>query len=600
MHFGCKERAARCARFALQFDFMETASPLLIFDFGGRRRRFANPVRVIVATRAEEVRPALREAERAAQRGLYAAGFVAYEAAPAFDPALAVRGAGPLPLAWFGLFERPLPAPPDEAPGAFEVSAWLPSVERAAYDAAVERVRAAIGRGETYQANYTLRLRAQFRGDDLAFYEQLHAAQRAGYCAYLRLGRQRILSASPELFFQWRDGQIVTRPMKGTARRGRWLEEDEARAAALLASEKERAENLMIVDLLRNDVGRVAAVGSVGVPQLFAAERYPTVWQLTSTVSARTRPGVTLENVFAALFPCGSVTGAPKVNTMRLLAALEDSPRGAYCGAIGLVEPGGAATFSVAIRTVQLDAATGAAEYGVGGGITWDSTPAAEYAEAQAKAALLTMRWPPFELLETMRLDAGRYDLLERHLARLAASARFFGYACDLGRIRAALEAHAREHGPAARRVRLLLADDGSARVESAALTPLPPGPLHVAIASAPVFSDDRFLFHKTTRREVYEQRKADAPDCFDVLLWNERGELTEFTIGNLVLELDGRRYTPPIDCGLLAGTMRAELLERGEVADRVLLRDDLRRATDVWLVNSVRGWVRVALANDT
>jgi para-aminobenzoate synthetase/4-amino-4-deoxychorismate lyase len=248
---------------------------------------------------------------------------------------------------------------------------------------------------------------------------------------------------------------------------------------------------------------------------------------------------------------------------------------------------------------MQLDAATGAAEYGVGGGITWDSTPAAEYAEAQAKAALLTTRWPSFELLETMRLDAGRYGLLERHLARLAASARYFGYACDLGRIRAALDAHARERG-GAWRVRLLLADDGAPRVESAPLTPLPPGPQHVAIASAPVSSDDRFLFHKTTRREVYEQRKADAPNHFDVLLWNERGELTEFTIGNLVLELDGRRYTPPLDCGLLAGTLRAELLERGEVAERVLLREDLGRATDVWLVNSVRGWVQVALANDT
>jgi para-aminobenzoate synthetase/4-amino-4-deoxychorismate lyase len=579
---------------------MDAASPLLIFDFDGRRRSFADPAGVIVATRLEDVRPALREAERAARSGLYAAGFVAYEAAPAFDAALAVRPPGSLPLAWFGLFEAPLAEHHDAAPGPFSASEWRPSVGRAAYDAAVERVRAAIGRGETYQANYTLRLRARFSGDDLAFYEQLRAAQRARYCAYLRLGRQRILSASPELFFQWRGGEIVTRPMKGTARRGRWPEEDDARAAALLASEKERAENLMIVDLLRNDVGRVAITGSVAVPQLFAAERYPTVWQLTSTVAARTRPGTTLEDVFAALFPCGSVTGAPKVNTMRLLATLEDSPRGVYCGAIGLLEPGGAATFSVAIRTVQLHAATGAAEYGVGGGITWDSTPAGEYAETQAKAALLATRWPAFELLETLRLGAGGYALLDRHLARLAGSARFFGYRCDLDAARALLDAHAREHAHQERRVRLLLAEDGAARVESAPLDALPPEPLPVALAHAPVSSENRFLFHKTTLREAHDERRADAPGAFDVLLWNEHGELTEFTIGNLVLELGGRRFTPPRACGLLAGTMRAELLERGEVAERVLRPEDLARATSMWLINSVRGWVPVALAADT
>ncbi|MBC8077362.1 MAG: bifunctional anthranilate synthase component I family protein/class IV aminotransferase, partial [Chloroflexales bacterium] len=436
-----------------------------------------------------------------------------------------------------------------------------------------------------------------FAGDALALYRQLSTAQPADYRAYLDNGDYRILSLSPELFFGWDGDQIMTRPMKGTARRGRWLAEDEARAAALLASEKERAENLMIVDLLRNDIGRVAEIGSVRVPQLFAAERYPTVWQLTSTVSARTRPATTLEDVFAALFPCGSVTGAPKVSTMRLIAALEDTPRGVYCGAIGLIEPGGAATFNVAIRTVQLDAATGAANYGVGGGITWDSTAAGEYAEVRAKAALLGTRWPTFALLETLRLEGGRYTLLDRHLARLADSARYFDFQFDIKDARAALDVHAGEHAHEVRRVRLLLAQGGAVRVESAPLQPLPPEPLPVALTHTPVSSDDRFLFHKTTQRATYDALRANAPDAFDVLLWNERGELTEFTIGNLVLELEGRRYTPPLSSGLLAGTMRAELLETGQIAERVLLREDLARATGVWLVNSVRGWMRVQLA---
>jgi para-aminobenzoate synthetase/4-amino-4-deoxychorismate lyase len=350
----------------------------------------------------------------------------------------------------------------------------------------------------------------------------------------------------------------------------------------------------MIVDLLRNDLGRVAETGAVKVEELFRVERYPTVLQMTSTVAATLREGVTLEELFAALFPCGSVTGAPKVSTSRFIAALEDSPRGVYCGAVGFVAPGGDAAFNVAIRTVVIDKETGEAVYGVGGGVTWDSTPGGEHAEALAKAKLLTEEAPDFELLETMRLDESGYRLLEEHLARLEASAEYFDIPVNVADVREALALHAESHPNVPRRVRLLISTDGRARVESEPLAELPDGSLRVALAFTPVKKSDRFLCHKTTRRGTYEARRAERPGVFDVLLWNEEGELTEFTNGNVVVELDGRRWTPPRACGLLAGTFRAELLRRGEVAERVLSKEDLARATRVWFINGVRGWVEV------
>ncbi|HEX6184914.1 MAG TPA: aminodeoxychorismate synthase component I [Pyrinomonadaceae bacterium] len=574
---------------AVVLDFKDDCGP-------GGRLRFTRPSEVVSARSLEEVRPALARVERAAERGLYAAGFVAYEAAPAFDRALRVRpGVPDLPLVWFGIFERPSEGEHAGA-GEFRISDWAPSIGRPEYVRDVEAVRAAIARGDTYQVNYTLRLRARFEGDDFAFYERLLAAQRTRFGAYVNAGRFRVLSASPELFFRRRGRRVETRPMKGTAARGRWREEDASVSARLAASEKNRAENLMIVDLLRNDLGRVAETGTVSVEELFNVERYPTVFQMTSTVAATLREGATLEDLFAALFPCGSVTGAPKVSTSRIIASLESEPRGVYCGAVGFVAPGGDAAFNVAIRTVVLDALTGEAVYGVGGGVTWDSTAGGEYAEALDKARLLAEGAPDFELLETLRLDESGYHLLEEHLTRLEASAEYFGFDVSAGDVREALRRHAEEHiACGARRVRLLVAADGRARVESEPLDETPPAPRHVALALTPIDSSDRFLYHKTTRRGVYDARRAERPGLFDVLLWNERGELTEFTNGNLVVELDGERLTPPREAGLLAGTFRAELLRRGRVAERVLTREDLSRATRVWFVNGVRGWVEVS-----
>ena len=577
----------------------ERDDTLLVFDFADEdgtphRACFTNPERVIVARALEEVRPALREVQGAVASGYYAGGYVAYEAAPAFDRALVVREGKGAPLLWFGIFRAPEDSCMMEASGEFCPSGWEPSVDFRTYEKCVAAAREAIARGDTYQLNYTIRLRAAFEGDDLAFYERLASRQCAGYSAYLRTGPRRILSASPELFFRWRGDEIVTRPMKGTAPRGRWLEEDERIAGLLASSEKDRAENVMIVDLLRNDLGRIARVGTVRPAKLFRVERYPTVFQMTSTVSARTREGISLEDVFDALFPCGSVTGAPKVSTMRLIAELEDSPRDVYCGSVGLLKPGGDVIFNVAIRTVVVDVETCEAEYGVGGGITWDSTAGGEYAEVLTKAELLTADWPGFCLLETLRLENGTYALLERHLSRMEESARYFDFSFSADSIRRALASHAEAFPDEPRRVRLLVSGDGEVSVESSALAPLTPGEHLVALAASPVSSAERFLYHKTTHRAVYERHRAERPWAFDVLLWNEEGEVTEFTNGNVVVELDGELLTPPRECGLLAGTMRAELLARGEIKERVIAVSELSRAARLWFINGVRGWVPV------
>lgn len=570
--------------------------PSAVLDFHGRRGArtfFTNPREIITASDVGEVRAALREVERAARAGLYAVGFVAYEAAPAFDRALVVREAA-TPLAWFGLFDAPAREGPGGVGSGYSISEWKPSETRDAYERNVREVREAIARGDTYQANYTFRLRARFRGDAFAFYGRLRAAQPTRFGAYLDTGRFKILSASPELFFRRRGSRILTRPMKGTAARGRWSEEDEAACRALAHSEKNRAENIMIVDLLRNDLGRVAQVRTVRASSLFKIERHPTVFQMTSVVGARLRGCATLEEIFVALFPCGSVTGAPKVSTTRLISRLESSPRGVYCGAVGIVEPGGDATFNVPIRTVVVDSVEGTAEYGTGGGVTWDSTPGGEYEEALEKARLLTEDPSDFELLETLRLEGGRYHLLEEHVARLKASARYFDFRVSEESAREALAGHASARArQTPRRVRLLVSREGCVRVESLELGETR-GAQTVALARTPVDRRERFLYHKTTRRGVYESRLAERPGVFDVLLWNEQGELTEFTNGNVVLEIGGRRWTPPRDCGLLAGTLRESLLREREISERVLTKEDLARASRVWLINGVRGWVEV------
>ncbi|WP_139488234.1 aminodeoxychorismate synthase component I [Brevibacillus dissolubilis] len=591
---------------------------MLLFEFHDPNDKqqpylFREPLEIITAMTVGEVRPALRRVQEAVGRGFYAAGYLAYEAAPAFDPAYQVVTSEGRPLLWFGIYRQPERGWPTDSPEivqedapahmaqkgtGYTISDWRPDISVGQYQSGIAAIKEAIARGDTYQVNYTLRMRARFSGDDLAFYKRLSGLQRGSYAAYLDTGRYRILSASPELFFRWdrENMTITTKPMKGTAKRGRWVQEDLARRDELAASEKNQAENLMIVDLLRNDLGRIAEIGSVQVDKLFEIERYPTVYQMTSTITARTRPEVTLEDVFAALFPCGSITGAPKISTMEVISELEQTPRHVYCGTIGYLTPAGQAVFNIPIRTVLIDTETGEAEYGAGGGVTWDSTSEDEYAEILTKAALLTAEHEPFDLLETIRLEDGAYTLLEHHLERLAQSADYFGISFDRQAVLDALAEHAGQVPRGLYRVRLLLTQSGEIQVESYPFQPMPDTVQKVALATEPINSNSRFLYHKTTNRSLYEKARGSRTDIMDVLLINEKGELTEFTIGNLVVELDGVNYTPPIESGLLPGTFRAELLAQDQIHERKLTVKDLEQASRIWLINSLREWVPVSV----
>lgn len=562
----------------------------------GRWLRFESPCAVITARTTGEVVPALRRIEELVNhRRWHAAGFISYEAAGALDGALTTHAAGDFPLVWFGLYEKPEAFSLPEADArAYALGDFLPTVDPHAYTQAIQRIQAYIHAGDTYQVNYTLRLRARFAGDAWHLFLALAHAQPSGYAAFIDTGRFAVCSASPELFFLLEGRRLVCKPMKGTAQRGRTTAEDAALAAWLQQSEKNRAENLMIVDMIRNDLGRVADVGSVRVPALFEIERHPTLWQMTSTVTADC--GRSWVEILAALFPCASITGAPKIRTAAIIRELEPHARHLYTGSIGWLAPERRAQFSVAIRTALVDRQSGQAEYGAGGGIVIDSVPEEEYAEALLKARIFTETPEAFSLLETMRWSPEEdYFLLAWHLQRLTDSAGYFDFPVDLPRVRMRLSEAAQSFGAEARRVRLLVHRDGSEEIQS---EPLRTGtrPLRVRVARNPVRASDVFLYHKTTRRRVYEQARADFADCDDVLLWNERGELTESCIANLVVELEGERVTPPVASGLLPGTFRAWLLQQGAIRERVLLRSDLGRCTGIFLVNSVRKWQEAVL----
>jgi para-aminobenzoate synthetase/4-amino-4-deoxychorismate lyase len=548
-----------------------------------------------MANTIEDVIPCFQLIQEAVENGYYAAGFLSYESAAAIDSAYKVKDGGTLPLLWFGVFQEPMQQAL-KGTGTYELTEWKPSVSMDEYTQSILYIKQSIESGDTYQTNYTIRLNSYFQGDDLAFFEKLKRAQASNYCAYINTGEHSILSASPELFFHLEDDKITTRPMKGTTKRGKSVAEDEANASWLYHSEKNRAENLMIVDLLRNDLGIIAEPGSVSVPKLFEIEQYPTVHQMTSTITAKVSDDFKLVDLFKALFPCGSITGAPKISTMNIIADLETTPREVYCGAIGFVTPNKEAIFNVPIRTVLIEHHSGRATYGVGGGITWDSTTEGEYQEILAKASLLEENRPPFHLLESLLLDNGNYFLLEEHLDRLKNSAQYFGFPYHAENVKKALHDFSVQHNNVKLKVRLLLGIDRGISIEGSLLSQ-PGAELKVILSDQPIEKENPFFYHKTTNREIYSQFYRKKPsDVFDVLLWNENGELTEFTNGNVVLEIDGLFWTPPVNSGLLAGTFREDLLKNGEIREKTLTVVDLQQSTKIWFINSVRKWLEVKL----
>ena len=561
---------------------------------------FTEPVDVLIASRVEDIRSVFDSVEERVNReGLIAAGFVSYEAAPAFDASFATRPPGQLPLAAFGLYRRrePLATLPfrDGAERGGRLR-WQLDTTRDVYRSNIDDIKRQIALGNTYQVNYSIRQRADGLTDPRRFF--CDVAADAPFAAYLDCGDRVIVSASPELFFELNGDRLVCRPMKGTAARGMTTAEDERIRDALRRSTKDRAENVMIADMVRNDVGRVADAGSVRASSLFDLEKYRTVWQMTSTVEATTHAPVT--EIFRALFPSASITGAPKVASMRLIAGIETSPREVYTGCIGFIGPDRHCRFSVAIRTAIVDQGTGTATYGIGGGIVWDSDPDAEYEECLSKATVLDSAGDggEFELLETMmwtRRDG--YRLLDEHLERLTDSARYFDFTCNRLRIETELRAYLEQLGGFAHVIRLLLRRDGTIRLE----TREPPQHdadtlLRLRLAPEPVDLRNPFLYHKTTKRAHYDRALSAAGDCDDALLWNERGEITEATIANVIVRIEDGLYTPPVSSGLLNGTLRRNLLAQGKIAERVVRIDELPAIADLYLVNSVRGWRRAVI----
>ena len=524
--------------------------------------------------------------------GSYAAGFISYDAA-------SDRAAADFPLGWFGRFSSVERIEPDEIvrilpdPAGAVVGAPVPAINYDAYEAAITRILEHIHVGNIYQANLTFNASVAVHGHPLALYARLRRHARAGYGGIAFTGSHWLLSFSPELFFSLRSGTLMARPMKGTATRSADPAEDARQAQALASDPKQRAENLMIVDLLRNDLSRVAVPGSVRVPALFRVESYPTVHQMVSDISATLAPSKRLSDVLAALFPCGSITGAPKIRAMQIISETEVAPRGAYTGAMGYLGPDGSAAFNVLIRTLALRDGAESAILGLGSGITADSKPSDEWQECLAKGEFIRVATPDFDLIETMRFEpASGIAFLERHLARLGASAHALGFSFDRHAARNRLQ-HAtfRQDQPA--KLRLRLSPRGATAVEVLPLPDAAEEPVTVTVAPLPVRNDDVRLRHKTTDRYFYDRARLDA-GSFDVIFVTEDGQLSEGSFTNVFVKRDGRLLTPPADVGLLPGVLRAELIERGEAHEAALTADDLK--DEFFIGNAVRGLIRAKL----
>lgn len=572
---------------------------------GGQSLFFGEPRDLVVCHDPSDWGASVRRIERAVEQGLHAAGFLSYELGYAVEPRLSalmppVRRS---PLIYFGLFDAPRVLARGDVPrtlpsrghGLPAVEALRTSIDKQRYARDFRTVMDYIAAGDVYQVNYTFRFEFDYPGDAVLLYLELRRRQRVAHGGLVQGEDFALLSLSPELFFRLEDGSITTRPMKGTAPRAPTLADDRLVVERLARDEKSRAENLMIVDLLRNDFGRVAETGSVRVPELFTVETYRTLHQMTSTVEARLKPGTGLTDLIRGVFPCGSITGAPKIRAMEIIHELEDGPRNIYTGTIGYLAPSGSARFNVAIRTIMLK--NGKGEMGIGSGLVADSDLDAEWAECLLKAEFLTRPHEPFLLFETMRWERGRgYVLLDHHLERLAQSAEYFIYPHPLETMERTLADLETQFTHEAHRVRLTLSEDGSVDATHAPLDPTEPAlTWRFEISEHETDPSDVFLFHKTTRRALYDgehERAVRERACDEVVFFNSRGELTEGSRTNVFLEFGGRLYTPPVSCGLLPGTLRRELLEEGNAEERILKRQDLGSADRILLGNSVRGLI--------
>lgn len=557
------------------------------------------PERSASTTEPAEIPRLLDLAEAWQHAGHWVAGYVGYEAGAAFGLPNHAPADDP-PLAWFAAYaqDRALCLEPAvlrtaDAPELHDIDVSL-NVTEAEYIAAIARIKGLIEAGDTYQVNYTCRARFAARVDPVAYFLAMVRSHPVPYAAFVNLGEEQVLSISPELFLRRRGAVLSSKPMKGTRARGRTLEEDAALAEDLVGAAKDRAENLMIVDMARNDLGRICRVGSVRVPRLFEAERYRTVWQMTTTVTGEVREDATLREIFAATFPGASITGAPKHRTMEIIRELEPEPRGVYCGALGVLLPGGDFTLNLPIRTlVHRD---GRFTLGIGAGIVADSEPRAEYEETLLKSQFAFRLAPDLRLFETILLDAsGALTYLEPHLARLARSAEYWDFPCDLALIRARLAQFARETAPTAV-VRVEFSADGTVELLPRP-SPVPPAePIRVVLSPRRTDASDRLLLHKTTRRALYDDERARwvGEDCAEVIFANADGKLTEGAITNVFVRRGRRWVTPPLTDGLLPGIWREQFMTEVRAEERSIALGELRGADEVVVGNSVRGAMQV------
>ncbi len=552
---------------------------------------FEDPLEVLTAEKPGEVQSVLEAAEKLSNEGKYIAGFLSYEASQAFDDSLATRELSGFPYAWFGVYKgfREVDLNLNQNVD-FILSELQPCISKNFYHKAIDSIKSHIFNGDTYQVNYTFLLRGKYSGNPWGFFTSLFQAQNSKYSAYVDIGRYKICSVSPELFISVAGGEVCSKPMKGTSKRGIDLEEDALISETLHFSGKNRAENVMIVDMIRNDMGRVAKTGTVTVEKLFSVEKYPTVFQMTSTVKAAIDGSVF--NALKHMFPCASITGAPKVKTMEIIKNLEVAPRGVYTGSIGYIAPNGNSQFNVAIRTLVADIEKEIAEYGVGGGITWYSSTEDEYEECYAKASVLTHKVTDFQIFETMLWHPGYgYYLLDEHIERLKRSCDYFDFLCSEDKIRQVLQAY-QIHFPQRRKVKISISKAGEIDISSAPISSFVGNKVGVALNL--VKSESIMLYHKTTQRAVYERALASRKDCQDVILVNTDGFVTESTIANIVIKRNGKYVTPPLKSGLLPGVMRRCLLGSDKITESDIHIDELLAQEDFYLINSVRGWMHL------
>ena len=559
-----------------------------VIDFRalGERYTFTQPIKELKTRDLAEVADLLAQVESYQEQGYYVVGYVSYEAAPAFEEKLAVYKAPLLAeyLLYFTVHDRvetsPIPLTYEEVDLP---SKWQEETSATDYEKAIAQIHHHLRQGDTYQVNYTVQLKQELSSNPFATYNRMVVEQEAGYNAYVEHDEMTVISMSPELFFEQNDRELTTRPMKGTTQRGLTDQEDLEQASWLEQDPKNRSENMMIVDLLRNDMNRISEVGSEHVERLCQVEQYSTVWQMTSTIKSQLRPDVELVEIFRSLFPCGSITGAPKIATMEIIKNLEPQPRGVYCGTIGLLLPNGRRIFNVAIRTIQLH--QGQAIYGVGGGITWDSTWESEYREVHQKAAVLYRKQPRFQLITTGKISQKQLLFEDQHLERLTKASRYFAYPFDPKKLRQKIEEECQVCDVNQDyRLRIGLSKSGEIELSRQILAPLSPSFCKARLCLQEADLNQSFTYFKTTHRPHLSLGKQE------IIYHNAAGELLETSIGNLVLKINGKLYTPPIRLGILPGIYRQHLLETGQVKEKITTLEDLNQAEAIYGCNAVRG----------